>query len=214
MVHGAVRRLGRILTIVLVLSGQLLAADVARAQQATVDPSAFLKALAAEAIDVLSDDSLSDVQRETEFRRLFAAGFDVDRISRFVRGRHWRTASDQERAEYRTLFENFIIDTYARRLGGYSGETLAVGAARLSKKGRAIVSSRLNRPDGPPVKVAWRLRGGDKGWLIFDIVVEGVSMALTQRSEFASIINNNGGQIEALLQALRGNTSRTAAGAS
>jgi len=74
------------------------------------------------------------------------------------------------------------IDTYARRLGGYSGETLTVGTARLAKKGRAVVSSQLIRPEGPPVKVEWRLRNGDEGWRIFDVMVEGVSMALTQRS--------------------------------
>lgn len=214
MVNGATRHWSRMLAIALVVSGHLLVTGTGRAEQTASDPSAFLKALAAQAIGILSDDSLSEARRTADFRRLFTTGFDVDNISRFVLGRHWRRTNAQERKEYRDLFEDFIIDTYARRLGGYSGETLAVGTARLAENGRAVVSSQLHRPEGPPVKVDWRLRNGDKGWRIFDVVVEGVSMALTQRSEFASIINNNGGQVGALFQALRGKTGRSIAGAS
>lgn len=166
-------------------------------------PGSFLERFSQEAIAVLADRSQSDQAREQAFRGLFASGFDVALLSRFVLGRHWRRASPEERQEFGQLFEDFIVATYARRLGGYSGETLTIGAARSLGKARAEVSSLLNRPKGAPIKVLWRLRQAGEGWRIVDIVVEGISMAATQRSEFASVIARGNGRLEGLLQALR-----------
>jgi phospholipid transport system substrate-binding protein len=179
----------------------LLTAGTARAEAATADdPGAFLSGFAQRAITMLTNESLSEERRREAFRELFTSGFDVDLVSRFALGRFWNQASEAERREYRRLFEEFVIATYARRLGGYSGETLSVGAARdLSDKG-AIVDSQIIRPKDPPVNVEWRLRRAGSGWRIVDIVVEGISMAVAQRSEFASVIANNGGTVEALLK--------------
>lgn len=166
-------------------------------------PGSFLERFSQEAIAVLADKGQSDQAREQAFRGLFTSGFDVALLSRFVLGRHWRRASLEERQEFRQLFEDFIVATYARRLGGYSGETLAVGATRSLGEGRAEVSSLLNRPEGAAIKVRWRLRQAGETWRIVDIVVEGVSMAATQRSEFASVIARGNGRLAGLLQALR-----------
>lgn len=169
----------------------------------TEGPADFLERFSQEAIFVLADQALSDQSREQAFRRLFTGGFDVTLISRFVLGRHWRRASLQERKEYSQLFEDFVVATYARRLGGYSGETLTVGATRGLGERRADVESVLNRPEGAPIQVTWRLHRPGDDWKIVDVVVEGVSMALTQRSEFASVIAKANGRMDGLLQALR-----------
>ncbi|MDH3474955.1 MAG: ABC transporter substrate-binding protein [Rhodospirillales bacterium] len=191
----------------MVLSVLLLTAGTARAGAATADdPGAFLSGFAQRAVAMLADQSLSEERRREAFRELLTSGFDVELIGRFALGRFWNHANEAERREYRRLFEEFVIATYARRLGGYSGETLKVGASRdLSEKG-VIVDSQIIRPKDPPVNVEWRLRRADSGWRIVDIVVEGISMAVAQRSEFASVITNNGGTVEGLLKVLRKKT--------
>ena len=171
--------------------------------QAEEAPAAFLARFSEQAIAVLADKSLSDQARELELRGLFTSGFDVPLIGRYVLGRHWRRASPVERDEFLTLFEDFVVATYARRLGGYSGETLAIGATRSLGEDRADVESLLNRPSGAPIKVVWRLHRRDRDWRIVDITVEGVSMAVAQRSEFASVVARHNGRLNGLLQALR-----------
>ena len=173
------------------------------------DPVSFVRGFSDEAIAMLADRSLSDGQREAGFRRLLERNFDLKRIGRFVLGKHWRRASRDERAEFHRLFDDFVIATYAARLGPYSGETLEVGTVRGAGERGVTVTSRILRPQGEPIRLDWRLRRiGSGGWQIVDIVVEGVSLALTQRSEFDSVIRRSGGTIDGLLQVLRDKTNR------
>ncbi len=185
------------------LTTLFLAAGTARADASTDSAAAFLSTFIDDAVDVLSNDSLSDEHRLREFRRLFNEGFDVDVISRFVLGRYWRVATPEEKKEYRDMFEDYVIATYARRLGGRTGINVAVGRARALTDRGAIVSSQIIRKKEEPLDVEWRLRRTGDSWRIVDIVIIGISMAVTQRSEFGSVITNNGGKVEALLKSLR-----------
>ncbi|MFQ6016672.1 MAG: ABC transporter substrate-binding protein, partial [Kiloniellaceae bacterium] len=107
------------------------------------------------------------------------------------------------------LFEALIVGTYARRLASYAGETLKVEGVLRQNEKMAAVSSRVIRPKGQPIPIYWRLRRGKDDWRIVDVVVEGVSMALTQRAEFNAVIKRNGGRIEGLLEKLRETTARS-----
>lgn len=171
-------------------------------------PAAFLEAFSDDAVKVLSDNSLSEDQRQAEFRRLLVEGFNIDWVGRFVLGRFWRTASEAQRREYRRLFEDFIIAAFARRLGDYAGETLSIGKIRKLSEKSAIVSSLIIRRQGEPVRVDWRLGRFRQRWRILDIMVEGISIAISQRQEFASVIRKNGGTVESLLKVLRERTGR------
>lgn len=185
------------------LTALFLAPGTVRADSDIDSAAVFLSAFIDDAVGVLSNDGLSDELRLQEFRRLFRAGFDVDVISRFVLGRFWRVATAEEKEEYRAMFEDYVLATYARRLGGSMGINVAVGGARALSDRGAIVNSQILLEKQEPVDVEWRLRRTADSWRIVDIVIIGVSMAVTQRSEFASVINNNGGKVEALLKALR-----------
>lgn len=190
------------LCVSLIDAGQVRAAE-------SGDPVSFVRGFSDEAIALLADRSLSNGQRDLEFRRLLERNFDLKRIGRFVLGKHWRRASQDERAEYHRLFGDFVIATYAARLGPYSGETLEVGDVRRAGERGVTVTSRILPPQGAPIRLDWRLRRtGSDGWQIVDIVVEGVSLALTQRSEFDSVIQRSGGTIDGLLQVLRDKTNR------
>jgi phospholipid transport system substrate-binding protein len=173
----------------------------------TVEPVAFIKNIGQQAISSLTGKSLSDEERQAGFRKIFRRAFDVPTIARFSLGRYWRKASEEERKEYVILFEDFIVQAYAHRFKDYSGETFKVGKVQKINDSDQLVLSELLRPQGPPVQVHWRVRGSGN-LRVVDVVVEGISMGITQRAEFASVIRNNGGKIASLLAALRNKTRK------
>jgi phospholipid transport system substrate-binding protein len=145
------------------------------------------------------------------FRELLREDFDVPGIARFVLGRYWNAATEEQRAEYVRLFEDYISLAYSTRLAEYTGEKFKVTGSRPDADG-AIVSSQIIRPaGGPPVKVDWRLTGRNGVYKISDVSVDGISMAVTQRSEFASVIQHNGGQVQGLITMLRERTAGSGA---
>jgi phospholipid transport system substrate-binding protein len=175
---------------------------------AAADPTALINNLGSRALQVLGKDS-TQPERVARFRQLLREDFDVPGIARFVLGRYWNTATEEQRADFVKLFEEYIAIAYSTRLAEYTGETFKVTGSRPDGEG-AIVSSQIIRPAGAaPVKVDWRLTGRDGNYKISDVSVDGISMAVTQRSEFASVIQHNGGQVQGLLTMLR---ERTAGG--
>ena len=164
----------------------------------------FIEGMAEKAIEALAVDDITREERVKRFRTLLNDHFDVRVIGRWVLGRYWRKATKTERWEYLKLFEELIVATYLDRFTKYSGETLIVVDTAPKGKRDTLVFSHIKRPNGdPPLKVDWRVRGTDNGHRIVDVMVEGISMGQTQRSEFASVIRKNGGKIEGLLAELR-----------
>ncbi len=180
-----------------------LATAPAAADAATDGPVEFINSLGHATIAMLTDDALSDDERVSEFRRFLNQGFDLDAISRFALGRYWRRATTTEREEYRILFEEFIVHAYSSRLGRYGGETFEVLGTIAGADGETIVRTELRDPGGPPIRVDWRTRETGPGYRIVDVTLEGVSMAITQRDEFAAVIRSNGGTVAGLINALR-----------
>lgn len=175
------------------------------AQAQSADPGAvsFMEQLGNETVATFADKSLSRDQALDRFRVLLNRGFDVPYIGRWVLGRYWNVATPQQQAEYQQLFERLIIRTYAERFAEYSGETFKITGSRPEGSNDTTVTTQIIRPSGPPVNVSWRVRKRDSDYRIIDILVEGVSMGVTQRQEFASVVEQNGGRIDGLLQALR-----------
>lgn len=164
----------------------------------------FVQNLGDKAIATLADPKVGKDQAKAVFRDLLNQNFDINTISRFVLGRYWNVATDAQKKEYQGLFEQMIVEVYAERFSQYAGEKFKVGSAQASGENDAVVSSQVLRPGGqPPVNVSWRVRSKDGSYKIIDVIVENVSMSVTQRSEFASLIESNAGKFEALLDALR-----------
>ncbi len=176
-----------------------------RLAAAAADPAAVITGLGNQALEVLGNN-VDPKLRVARFRQLFSEDFDVPGIARFVLGRYWRVATEPQQQEFVKLFADYIALAYSNRLAEYSGETLRVTGSRPAPDG-SVVSSEIIRPNGaPPAKVDWVLTPHDGAYKISDVVVEGVSMAVTQRSEFASVIQRNGGQVQGLITALRQKT--------
>lgn len=170
----------------------------------------FVQTLANEALELVVDDRPEADKRE-DFAILLDRYFDMRGIAQFLVGRYWRTASEMERDAYYDAFHDSIVTTYTRRFSDYSGQELRVTGSR--EDGRfLLVSSEIVSPDGQgqPVKVDWRLMPQDgRSYKVVDVVIEGVSMSVTQRQEYTSLIQSRGGGLPALTEALNQNTRRT-----
>lgn len=177
-----------------------------RAASGSAVPNAetFVSSLAQRGIADLTGRGTSESERNRRFRSMLLENFDVPTIGRFALGRYWRMATEQERSEYMNLFTDQLVNSYANRFAEYQGEQVRVTGSRTTAEGDIIVASDVLRPNQPaPNKVDWYLRRDGSSFKIVDVRVEGVSMAITQRDEFASIIQRGGGQVSALLQSMR-----------
>ena len=182
----------------------LMAMPGARAANLGDEAGDFITSLADKAIAALTEEGISRDLRVARFRALLNENFAVKSIGRWVLGRYWRRATYAERSEYMKLFENLIVTTYVDHFEKYSGETLTVTKTVLKKAGDAIVYSQITRSQGvKPINVHWRVRVHNGQYKIVDVIVEGISMGQTQRSEFAFVIRNNGGKVQGLLAKLR-----------
>jgi phospholipid transport system substrate-binding protein len=181
-------------------------APFARPALAAPDPVAMITDLGNRALAMLATPA-SARQREARFHELFHEDFDVPAIARFVLGRYWRIATPEQRQEFITLFDEYTTFTYSTRLSAFRGETLKVTGSRSVPDG-SLVTSLVLHPDGAqPARVDWRLALTGNTYKITDVIVEGISMAVTQRSEFASVIRRHGGQVDGLLALMRQKTA-------
>lgn len=175
-------------------------------QAAALSPqAAFIQTLGDKAIALLADKKLSAEDRNTQFRAMMHDSFDLPTIARFVIGRNvWQSATPDQQTEYMRLFESLVVKTYSDRFALYTGEGFKVRTAVPEGDRDFIVNSEITHPDGSPATtVSWRVRQKDGKMGIIDVVVEGVSMSVTQRQEYASVIQRNGGNIEGLLSLMR-----------
>jgi phospholipid transport system substrate-binding protein len=197
------------LTVLLIAAAAVVARPVAAAGDADPAASAFMQKLGNAAIDELTDPAVPAPERQARFRRLLNDHFDMAAISRFVLGRYWRTANEAQRAEFQKLFEDFVVVSYSARFSEYRGEAFKVSGSNAESGGTVLVHSKIDMPTSEDIRVDWRLRPRDGTFAIVDIIVEGVSMAVTQRSEFASVIQSRGG-VDGLIEALRTKNAQSA----
>ena len=191
-----------------VLVAMFVAATPAAADQHLERSTEFIRSLADRAITTLTAEDLSAEIRRQQFRNLFREGFAINGIARFVLGRYWRRASEPDRTEYLALFEDVIVNTWADRFSEYSGQKFVVQDAVDAPSAHqaeqvAIVRSTFFTDPQTPIRIDWRVASRGDIFKITDVSVEGISMANTQRDEFASVIRQNSGEISALLDILR-----------
>ncbi len=163
----------------------------------------FINDMGEDAVSFLADKSLSKKQKAAKFRKLLKTSFDMKTIARFALGRYWKTATPAQQKEYLGLFENMIVNVYSSRFNDYQGEGFEVVSNRADGKRDFLVNSFIVPNSGSKVKVDWRVREKNGSYKIIDVIIEGVSMSLTQRSDFSSVIQRGGGKIDVLLDHLK-----------
>jgi len=167
---------------------------------AQADPVGFINQLGVQAIQVLGPN-ITMPQRVARFRELFRADFDLPGIAQFTLGRYWRMATPEQQQQYIGLLQEYLAQAYAGRLAQYGGEKFAALNAQ-PQGSETIVFSEITRNDGSKIRVEWHLTNSGS-WKITDAYVAGVSMAITQRDEFAAVIAQGGGNVQFLLDKLR-----------
>lgn len=186
----------RIFFAVVMFSG--LSASAATPQEA------FISELGQRAIRVLADPSYTPVKRHTEFAKILNTNFDLDKIGKFVLGRHIREASSTQFAEYQKLFQKMVVTVYTQRFDNYAGQKFSVkGSTPVDgSENDMLVHSIIEQTGGDaPIDVDWRVRQSGQTMKIIDVVVSGVSMSVTQRSDFDAVIAQSG--MDGLLANLR-----------
>jgi phospholipid transport system substrate-binding protein len=168
---------------------------------AAQDAASFISSLGARGLQALSP-SVPEAQRVSGFRQLLENNFDLAGISRFVLGPYERTMTPPAQQQFVPLFRDYLAHVYVARLSRYADSPFRVTGTR-PWGGETVVISQVSTGNGSPVEIDWHVTNRNGRFLVTDVAVNGVSMKTTQRSEFASIIQRNGGEANALVAALR-----------
>jgi phospholipid transport system substrate-binding protein len=139
---------------------------------------------------------------------------DFDQATRLAVGRAWSQASPEQKKRLVSEFRNMLVRTYSNAIGTYQGQTLKVLPSRGKQDPEdTTVRTQFVRPGGQPLPIDFAMRKTDKGWKVYDITVEGVSLVLTYRSEFDAVVKQEG--IDGLIKRLaQKNTPPAAIGGS
>lgn len=161
-------------------------------------------------VNHLTDDIITNVlqsndtqeQKFTRFKTAFEKALDMKSIGQFVLGVYWRKASAEERQAFLDAFIDFTTKTWADRFDLYTGQKIVFSGTRNAEgKNQLYVDSTIE--NNPPVQVIWRLKQTKSGdFKIIDIIVEGVSMAMSYRNEYSAFLQKNGGKLPVLTKEL------------
>ena len=188
------------------LASALTVVIAGRRVKASDDPTiAYVRSLGEDVMAILGDKAKGTfAEREAAFRDVMARGFDVPLVARFVLGRHWKSATKEQRAEFTSILLDFLARVYALRFDSYSygGEQFMVRSVIADESGDTIVRAQVVRLSGAdPVGLDFRVRWKDGTPKVIDLHVEGISMLHTHRVEFGSVVNRKG--IDGLLSDIR-----------
>lgn len=164
----------------------------------------FVRSTAEKGLTFLSNPESTQDQKKKEFRKLLDNSFDLNVIGRFALGKYWNSATPAQQNQYLDLFRKMVVEVYARRFGDYKGQKFEVKSARSIGKTDSIVSSQIIQVNGSePITVDWRVRKTGDSYKVVDVLVAGVSMSVTQRSDFSSVIQRGGGNVDVLIAYLK-----------
>ncbi|MDX1709801.1 MAG: ABC transporter substrate-binding protein [Rhodovibrionaceae bacterium] len=182
------------------------AASASTAEQA----EAFLTNLSQKAVEGLKGEEMTQEEREQRFRQLLDHAFDMEAISQFVLGRYSRVASEEEKQRFTDVLKDIVVQRFMPLFGDYRGEGLDVRQTVVDEGRNLVTIITSTEFQGEPVRLDWRLRPRGESFKIVDVVVEGASLVITYRSEYAAFIKQNGGNVSALIADLREKLDRGA----
>ena len=166
-------------------------------------PSEFINSLSNEASNILSS-KLSDDEKIKRLKEIGERSVDIKGVGFYTLGKYRKTLTDDQKKQYEELFKAYFLKSFSGRLVGYSDAKIAVISEEIKNEKYTIVYSKLiGTSERPEVKIDWRVyTKNPENPLVRDLVIEGLSLARTQKEEFNSIISNNDGNIEALFENL------------
>ncbi len=182
----------------------LASAFQARAADPQADARAVVSSMADAVIATLRAGA-DKVTREARFREMYQRNFDNAGIGAWAAGRAFQAASPAAKQEYLATFENYVVKAYAAQLTRYKGERLRVD--KVETEGRyTIVISNLVHPDpreAREIEMRWRLSPAGGRFVVSDVVIDKISMALTEKRAFTDWLQEKGGTLEGLTRKLK-----------
>ena len=169
----------------------------------STEPDVFVQSTVNRASKILSDDISKD-QKIEELKKIAKDTVDIDGIGFYTLGAARKSLNDAQKKQYSILFEKYFLKSFSSRLAEYTNPEIDVlGKDKLNEK-YTIVNSLLKATDQrPEIKIDWRIYTKNPDMpLIRDLIIEGLSLARTQKEEFASILNSNNGDINILFKTL------------
>jgi phospholipid transport system substrate-binding protein len=144
--------------------------------------------------------SIADKRREMQ--GVIDSAVDVDGVGAFCLGRFWRTATPEQQKTYLTLFHDVLLTNITGKLGEYNGVQVTVGRATPAGDTTRVATT-VDRPNNPPTQVEWVVSTAAGSPKVVDVIAEGTSLRLTQRSDYASFLSQHGNSVQALINALQ-----------
>src|SRR5262245_27298173 len=187
------------------LLGAVLFAAAVPALAQDLGPEELVKKVTSEVMEAIKSDkqlAAGDKQKALKLaEEKVLAHVDFEQATRLAVGRAWNQATPEQKKKLTQEFRNMLLRTYSNAISAYQGQQMKVLPVRM-KPGdtEATVQNQFIRPGAQPVKVDYAMRKTDAGWKIYDIVVEGVSLVLTYRSEFDAVVKQDG--IDGLIKRL------------
>ena len=169
----------------------------------SIEPDVFVQSTVNRAAKTLGGD-LTKEERVEKLKEIAKDTVDITGIGFYSLGKHRKNISKEQLEKYKNVFEAYFLKSFSSRLAEYSNPEIEVNSKNIINANYTIVSSTLVATDTrPEVKIEWRVYTKDPdNLLIRDLIIEGLSLARTQKEEFSSIISSNDGKIEALLKNL------------
>jgi len=161
----------------------------------------FVDNLADKVINTILVADVSRDEKLSRFRKEFTEALDLKNIGQFVLGIYWRKATLEEKDAFLNAFMDFTTKTWADRFDMYQGQKIVFTGVRNAERNQFYVDSTIQ--NNPPVEVIWRLKQKDNTYRIIDIIIEGVSMAMSYRNEYSAYLQNHGGSVQALADELK-----------
>ena len=170
----------------------------------SIEPNIFVQSTVNRASTILSDD-LSKQEKIEKLKEVALETVDIKGIGFYTLGKHRKSLNEEQKKEYSKLFNKYFLKSFSSRLSEYSNPKIDVKSQEKINEKYTMVSSVLIATDErPEVKIDWRIytKNPEKP-LIRDLIIEGLSLARTQKEEFNSIIQSNDGDINALFTSLK-----------
>lgn len=165
---------------------------------------AFVKKSGVDAIKVLGAGDMSAADRKVRFRTLILETFDEPAIARLVLGRYWDTATADQRTHFVDAFKEALVHVYMTKFFDYSGESLSVSDAKADAAGSIVVHSEIQNPTGTQsYDLDWHVVDTDRAPKLIDLSIDGVSTTLTQKQDYASVLQTSGGNVDDLIGKLK-----------
>jgi len=159
---------------------------------ASPGPRAVIRETVDDVLAVLNDDSVAGDERARRIEQIAYARFDFEVMSRLVLARNWKRFDADQQKAFTSEFKRFLANNYRARIDGYEQEKVDILSERKEVRGDVTVRTRIMGGDYDGTNIDYRLRNRGRGWLVIDVIIEGISLVSNYRDQFKEVVSSGG----------------------